>query len=443
MKKSYLWFWLLVVFLQRVDAQAITDNPSPEERLFETARTDFEQKLYLKVIAKMKDALQLNPNYAEAYALRGHAQLELGNCAEAVTDFQTALEKKPFQPDYIVDLLEQAKSCTSIPPPPDPAPTIEVLWELPQSDFLRVEVPEYTLKVCVKAAKGTLMHNDEPAKTANRGTRPKTLHSDCTETIQMDVTLKPGRNRFHVQVGDQKSSSRTIIWMQNARIALVIGNNDYKGDQIDLGEVPLRDAALMRDSLEKCGFEVSYHQDLNKKELEKVINIFVQQLEAYPYEAALFYFAGHGLLIQKYGFILPIDAVLKYPKDVEEQCISLDLLKNKMTSSKAQLSIVLTDACRNDPFQALEQQIAEKPLHFNMGTQNVHGNPHFVAYPAGEGQKIVNKGWFTAEWVKQMMIHLNVKEVMDRTIDAVQARSEKKQRPHYDTNFTKSFFFKR
>lgn len=131
------------------------------------------------------------------------------------------------------------------------------------------------------------------------------------------------------------------------RVALIVGNSRY----LAVGELanPTRDAALVKQSLIKAGFapgDVISITDGDKQSIERALREF--GVKARDARVAFVYFAGHGIEIGGQNYLIPIDAQLAQDRDADLEAIRLDTVLN--VSEGARLSIVVLDACRNNPF---------------------------------------------------------------------------------------------
>jgi len=75
------------------------------------------------------------------------------------------------------------------------------------------------------------------------------------------------------------------------RIALVIGNSNYVGD--NSLKNPVNDANLMAETLQELGFTVIKKNDVSRQQMTAAIGEFWSKLG--QYNVALFYYAGHGI----------------------------------------------------------------------------------------------------------------------------------------------------
>jgi len=129
------------------------------------------------------------------------------------------------------------------------------------------------------------------------------------------------------------------------RVALVIGNSQYKKGPLDN---PANDATDMAAALALQGFRVFKVLDADKPKMRDAIRLFSEQLDAKS--VAVFFYAGHGIQINGKNFLIPVDAAIKRAEDVEDQGLSLDWAMQGIDAKKPHFNIVILDACRNNPF---------------------------------------------------------------------------------------------
>ena len=159
------------------------------------------------------------------------------------------------------------------------------------------------------------------------------------------------------------------------RIALVIGNSAYQGAP-ELKN-SRNDAADMAAALKRLGFDVVEGSDLDKRSMERTIRQFGQKLG--HADVALFYFAGHGLQVGGQNYLVPVDARLTSEGDVDFESLPLTLVLRQM-EREAKTSIVLLDACRDNP---LARNLAR-----SMGTRSSQIGQGLAEVKAGVGTLI-------------------------------------------------------
>lgn len=138
------------------------------------------------------------------------------------------------------------------------------------------------------------------------------------------------------------------------RIALIIGNGSYGA--VTALDNPVPDAVLMSKTLEAQGFQVTMLTDADQVTLNRGIAQFGRDLrEAGKDATGLFYYAGHA--VQSFGnnYLLPTDASLTNAADLSLVAVPAQAVLRQMFSAKNKTNIVILDACRNNPFDAIPE----------------------------------------------------------------------------------------
>jgi uncharacterized caspase-like protein len=128
------------------------------------------------------------------------------------------------------------------------------------------------------------------------------------------------------------------------RVALIIGNGAYK--YTPALPNPQNDAADVAEALKAIGFEVTLKTNLEKRQMDQVIAQFAR--DGKTADAALFYYAGHGMQFEGKNFVMPIDAELQDEVSLRYEMTSLDDIKAALERSPG-VKIMVLDACRNNP----------------------------------------------------------------------------------------------
>ena len=97
------------------------------------------------------------------------------------------------------------------------------------------------------------------------------------------------------------------------RVALVIGNNDYKS--LSNLKNPINDARLMKSVLVKRGFNVIYKENATKRDMKKLVKEFTHKLSSGG--VGLYYFAGHGVDVGGRNYLIGSDSIIEDKDEVE------------------------------------------------------------------------------------------------------------------------------
>ena len=133
------------------------------------------------------------------------------------------------------------------------------------------------------------------------------------------------------------------------RVALVIGNSNYQTAP-KLAN-PGNDAQSMAQLLNSAGFEVTQATDLTRSDMVRVVQDFSAKVaERGPGTVAMIYYAGHGVQVAGENYLLPVDAKISSPSDLDGNSLRLVDLMGTLESISSRMRIVVLDACRNNPF---------------------------------------------------------------------------------------------
>ncbi|MCC6006104.1 MAG: caspase family protein [Rhodobacteraceae bacterium] len=133
--------------------------------------------------------------------------------------------------------------------------------------------------------------------------------------------------------------------LAESRHALVIGNSSYA----HTSALPnaRNDAADMAARLRDLGFRVTEAQDQDAMGMRSTLQRFAR--EVVGADAALIFYAGHGMEMDGENWLIPVDARLQTDLDVEFEAISLSQLLGTVSRADG-LKLVILDACRDNPF---------------------------------------------------------------------------------------------
>src|SRR3954451_16853842 len=134
------------------------------------------------------------------------------------------------------------------------------------------------------------------------------------------------------------------------RVALVIGNNDYKN--VPRLQKAVNDARTMGDTLKQLGFTVMVAENQNRQAVSQSLLAFDKAVE--KGDTAFFFYAGHGFEIAGQNFLLPTDvpaATEGQEELVRDASVLADRVIERLQNKGARTAILVFDACRNNPFE--------------------------------------------------------------------------------------------
>ena len=232
--------------------------------------------------------------------------------------------------------------------------------DLPSIEWLAFDATtdkkEYQMKLGIKSKSKVEEVNITLNGELSRGINTVTT-DEYNMTIARTLILREGLNRIVVCVRNedgQSTSEKEILYEENdptpvfkdKRIALIIGNSDYSNPEMQLKN-PVNDAQDIAEKLEHLGFYVILKCNATYNEIDAALAQF--ELQAAGYDAALFYYAGHGISKDGENYLLPINIDNLTEGSLKDKCLPASRVLNQMEATNCKLKIAVLDACRNDP----------------------------------------------------------------------------------------------
>ena len=233
------------------------------------------------------------------------------------------------------------------------------------------------------------------------------------------------------------------------RVALVIGNGAYKAP-LELVNPP-EDARAVAQSLSRLGFEVIQGYDLKGTEMTAKLKDFARAVQGA--DAALFFYAGHGMQVAGENYLIPVDAVLKSEADLDFDAVKLDTVMRQLLR-EAKVKIVILDACRDNPLAAqLSRSMGaarSRSLNPSAGmapvdAQNASGT--LIAFATAPGTVASDGSSGHSPFTAALLSHLetpnlDIDAMMKRVRGEVSKTTGEHQQPWTNSSLTSEFFMK-
>lgn len=235
---------------------------------------------------------------------------------------------------------------------------------------------------------------------------------------------------------------------QAARLALVIGNDGYS--RIPQLRNARNDARSIATELEAAGFKVTRVFDGTRSSMNDALDGFVRRID--KGDEVIFYFSGHGSQPPQSGpFLLPVDIEVSSERSILRDGVSLEQVVDDL-GRRARFSLVIIDACRDDPFRQTSAGRGLAPGSSLSRIEPPKGTMIIMA--ASKGQQALDRlgdndtvanGLFTRELVKQMrQPGVSAGEVLKRVRANVERAAQAvnhAQRPSLVDESSSDFFF--
>lgn len=233
---------------------------------------------------------------------------------------------------------------------------------------------------------------------------------------------------------------------QAKRVALVIGNDKYTN--ISQLQKAGNDADAIAKELKSSGFDVRLHKDLAYRPLIKAIEGFTNGISKGD-EVVIFY-AGHGIQLRSGPYILPIDIDASSESEVEKTAYALEDLTDKISTSTPAFSLVVIDACRDNPLKSKSRNVGGA-----RGLGSIEPpKGQIIVYSASRGQQALDRllekdpnpnSVFTRELISKMKRPgIRIDELMRDVQESVETLAKSvnhEQRPAIYNESRGHFFF--
>jgi uncharacterized caspase-like protein/formylglycine-generating enzyme required for sulfatase activity len=207
------------------------------------------------------------------------------------------------------------------------------------------------------------------------------------------------------------------------RVALVVGNAAYASGPL---RNPVNDAQAVAATLRDLGFAVQLATNVDLPGFDRTVTGFAQSLHAG--DVALFYYSGHGMQVDGENYLVPVDFQATEEADVRFKTMPATRVHERMQASGASLSIVVLDACRDNPFRP-GRSAAGGLASMNSGKGSLIAFATSPGATASDNPSAAN-GLFTKYLLETLREPgLDVEDIFKRVRQQVAAASENRQVP--------------
>lgn len=226
------------------------------------------------------------------------------------------------------------------------------------------------------------------------------------------------------------------------RVALLIGNGQYA--RIPALSNPTNDVKALDAKLKSLGFKTIVALDSDFTAMRKAAGEFARK--ANGAEAAIVFYAGHGIQIAGENYLLPVDASLEAESDVAFQTMAVSQLIRTLRG--ADVGILMLDACRDNPFATkLSQSMKTRGLFgVSRGLARVEKSDGLVVVYATQANAVAEDGKpgnspFTASLLKYVgQPKLEIGRMFRRVAADVYKQTSGRQRPEITISLLKDFY---
>jgi hypothetical protein len=220
--------------------------------------------------------------------------------------------------------------------------------------------------------------------------------------------------------------------------ALLIGNASY--EHVEALKNPVNDANDIAKVLGDSGFSVILKTDSTNVDMDRALKDFGQSLV--ESDIGLFFFAGHGMQIDGENYLAAVNTDAADESAAKYSSMSLNRIIEVMEKSQCATSIIVLDACRNNPFErAWSRSIAARglaPVYAPKGT--------LIAYATSPGQLAGDGLGRNGAYTDALLQHIStpdcsIEDMFKRVRNTLSAATKGKQISWEHTSLSGQFFF--
>jgi len=171
------------------------------------------------------------------------------------------------------------------------------------------------------------------------------------------------------------------------RLALVVGIDGYRN--VPVLQKARNDARAVGQALQASGFDVLSGIDVSRRDFFILLNDFYNRVS--PGDEVVFFFAGHGVLLDGRNRLLPADVPVVSPGNetlLAYESLAADEILDEIQRRGARVSFLILDACRNNPFP----QSGQRSVGGARGLGRMDApEGAFILYSAGTGQTALDR----------------------------------------------------
>lgn len=222
----------------------------------------------------------------------------------------------------------------------------------------------------------------------------------------------------------------------NKRIALVIGNFDYKNRPL---KNPKADAEDMRDFLRDANFEIIFLENASLLEMQEGFAKFNEKLKSS--DVGLIYYSGHGIEHKGRNYLLPVNFGIVNEDEIPRQSLDISTVVDKVSKAERKVNIFIIDACRSS-------FIATKSRSISQGLQKMDGvKGTILAFSTAPGSVAEDGNGRNSPYTKHLLRSMStpgrkIEDVFKETARSVELETVGRQIPWFNSSLLVDFSIK-
>ena len=210
------------------------------------------------------------------------------------------------------------------------------------------------------------------------------------------------------------------------RYALVIGNSNYQVSPLDNA---VKDANDVTTILTDIGFDVTSVYDASALDLQASVKQFYTHIKNQKSDQslALVYYAGHAIQIEHSNYLVPVNVEFGSKELFMADLFNINKLFGHIATFDNIQTIIILDACRNNPFNIDSVSISNGLAPLEAPTDTL------IAYATEPGgiasDGMDDNGVYTKHLLRHIKQEISVEEMFKKVRKGVARETRRKQIP--------------
>jgi len=239
-----------------------------------------------------------------------------------------------------------------------------------------------------------------------------------------------------LRLSQQQAIQPTISQSSSRRIALVMGNSNYKVRPL---KNPRNDADDVSNALKATGFQVIDLRDATIQQMRAGVRQFGDRL--INNDVGLVYYSGHGVEVKGRNYFIPVNADIMREDEIADQGLDVSLILEKMNTAGKGVNILIVDACRDDPFGRSFRSSSRGLAQMDAPRGTI------IAYATSPGKVAADGDGRNSPYTKNLVKAMQqpnkpIEQVFKEVRRAVQEETKNQQTPWENTSLSGDFYFR-
>jgi uncharacterized caspase-like protein len=279
-----------------------------------------------------------------------------------------------------------------------------------------------------------ILNSAANANTAGT-TELERLRQDLEESKRKQLEAET-QLRVIQQVSMPSTSPPVVAGLNGKRIALVIGNSNYRTRPL---RNPINDANDVSAALRTSGFQVIDLRDASLQQMRAGVRQFGDRL--INNDVGLVYYSGHGVEVKGRNYFIPVNADIQREDEIADQGLDVSLVLEKMNTAGKGVNILIVDACRDDPFGRSFRSASRGLAQMDAPRGTI------IAYATSPGKVAQDGDGRNSPYTKNLVRVMQqpnkpIEQVFKEVRRAVQEETKNQQTPWENTSLSGDFYFR-